>query len=382
VAATGLLAVTVIISAVVAMSGTHRTNTPRLTVTLLASSSTLNNAPPRDEIAPNGAGWALTTKGLEITTDGGASFVLVSTPVPVATIGDVSFGGNAIVLAGWKDFKPWVEYSSNIGASWTNVQLPQGIDNAGGVQLVADANTVVGMLVTDVTSSNFSAGEWYSTSDGGLTWSHHSAPSGGTVTTSKGVLWLVGGPETNRLFESTDSGTSWSTVPLPAAINAEGAALSSPRSFSNGELVLVAQTPTSNSGSTYGLSVFLSSDHGASWTLSASTTLPGSIGIGVNSTTAVSSKVLWIGSSGGTPHVIQFEEGRGFSDTSSIGSYQEGFVSALSDLSETSLWATVQDGVCPSGKSSCMQVGTLSMTRDGGRSWSPVNLTPVSGSPS
>jgi hypothetical protein len=376
------IAIAVALSAVVGTRGTRPTTNSKLTVALLASLSTMSTAPPRDNISPNGAGWALTTRGLEITSNGGASFEVVNTPVPVASVGDVSFNGTAIVIAGWKNFKPWVQYSTNMGASWTVAQLPQGSGNAGGVQLVTDNNVVVGMMITDVTSSNFSAGEWYPTPNGGLTWSHYAAPSGGPVTASHGVLWIVGGPVGNRLYKSTDSGSSWSNVLLPTAVVAKGAALSLPGAFRNGVLALVAQTPTSNSGSTYGLAVYLSSDRGAAWSLGGNMSLPGSIGYGVGATTAISSNVLWIGSSSGVPRIVRFVEGGGFSVTTSVGPYRQGFVSALSGQNATSLWATVQDGVCPSGKASCMQVGSLSATNDSGQNWSLVNLTPMSLSPS
>jgi hypothetical protein len=114
----------------------------------------------------------------------------------------------------------------------------------------------------------------------------------------------------------------------------------------------------------------------------ASILCPGSIGYGVGATTAISSNVPWIGSSSGVPRIVRFGEGGGFSVTTSVGPYRQGFVSALSGQNATSHWATVQDGVCPSGKASCMQVGSLSATNDSGQNWSLVNLTPMSASPS
>lgn len=166
---------------------------------------------------------------------------------------------------------------------------------------------------------------------------------------------------------------------LPAVLTTESAALSSPQPWGNGQWVLAAQIPTSNSGSTYGLSIYLSRDHGASWSLDGRTTLSGSIGVGVNAATTVSSGVLWIGSEGGSPRLLKFQEGHGFSDTASIGPYPDSSVTAVSVFGMKSFWATVQGGVCPvSGQTLCQQVevGTLSITHDGGRSWSQANLTP------
>ena len=50
----------------------------------------------------------------------------------------------------------------------------------------------------------------------------------------------------------------------------------------------------------------------------------------------------------------------------------------MSTISSSSAWATVENGACPSGKSSCMEVDSLLATSDGGQTWSQVNLTPVS----
>lgn len=378
VGAASLLVVAAIAVAVVGQRGTPNGPTSRIAVTLMASSSDSYPSPPRDEVSSNGSGWALTTKGLEITSNGGASFALVSTPVPVTRIGDVAVGGSSIVLAGWKDFAPWVQYSSDNGATWTAAPLPTGSGNVGGVRLVTENGTVVGMLVTDITSSNFSAGEWYATSDGGRTWRYYAAPSGGTVSSSNGKLWLVGGPQSNLLYKSTDAGSSWSKVSLPQAMIADGAALTVPGALSNGDVVLVAVTPSSNSGSSLGLVVYLSDDQGATWNLKASTSYPGLIGPGVSATSVISSDVVWIGTPGGKPRLFRYAKSGRLTATNGVGLYQEGLVSEVSALSGSSAWATVQNGACPSGKSSCMEVGSLLATSDGGQTWSQVNLTPAS----
>lgn len=378
VGAASLLVVAVIFVAVVGLRGSPNGPTSKIAVTLMASSSNSFPAPPRDGLSSNGSGWALTTKGLEITSNGGASFALVSTPVPVATIGDVAVSGSSIVLAGSKDLAPWVHYSSDHGATWATANLPAGSGNAGGVRLVTEHGTVVGMLVSDITSSNFSAGEWYATSDGGRTWTYDAAPSGGTVTSSNGKIWLVGGPQSNLLYKSTDAGSSWSKVSIPQAVIADGAALTVPGALSNGDVVLVAVTPSSNSGSTFGLVVYLSRDQGTTWNLKASTSYPGLIGPGVSATSVISSNVLWIGTPSGRPRLFHYTDGGGLTPTNSLGLYQEGLVSEVSALSGFSAWVTVQNGACPSGKSSCMEVGSLLTTSDGGQTWSQVNLTPVS----
>jgi hypothetical protein len=378
VGAASLLVIIAIAVAVIGLRGSPNGHTSRIQVTLIASSSDSFPAPPRDGVSSSGLGWALTTKGLEITDNSGASFALVSTPVPADTIGDVAVGDRSIVIAGWKDFAPWVQYSSDEGATWIAAAMPTGSGNAGGVRLVTENGTVVGMMVTDVTSSNFSAGEWYSTSDGGRTWRHYAAPSGGTVTFSTGKLWLVGGPVSNRLFESSDAGSSWSSVSIPPTLIADGAALTVPGALSNGDVVMVAATPASDTGSTFGLSIYLSSEHGETWNLKAHTSYAGSIGTGVTATSVISSNEVWIGTPSGRPRIFRYDDGGGLMPTKSVGLFEEGSIVELSTISGTSAWATEENGACPSGKSSCTEVGSLLATSDGGQTWSNVELTPNS----
>lgn len=62
--------------------------------------------------------------------------------------------------------------------------------------------------------------------------------------------------------------------------------------LSNGDVVLVATTPTSNNGSTFGLTVYISYDDGASWTINAKYSYSGSIDAGV--ATPGSSAMRWL----------------------------------------------------------------------------------------
>ena len=159
---------------------------------------------------------------------------------------------------------------------------------------------------------------------------------------------------------------------------ADGAPLTVPGALSNGDVVLVAVTPSSSSGSTFGLVVYLSGDQGATWNLKASTSYPGVIGPGGSAASVISSNVVWIGTASGRPRLFRYTDGGGLKPTNSVGLYQEGSVSEVSALSGSSAWATVENGACPSGKSSCMEVGSLLATSDGGQTWSQVNLTPTS----
>ncbi|HUX65602.1 MAG TPA: hypothetical protein VMV42_00510, partial [archaeon] len=123
-------------------------------------------------ILPSGSGWVLTTAGLELTPDGGNSFTLLPYPIPVLNIDDVAIKGPHVMVAGAINFFPIVKSSYDFGATWKTVTLPAGSGNAGFARFVTQDGTLIGMLVTDVTP--FSVAEWYATSDGGATWTHHS----------------------------------------------------------------------------------------------------------------------------------------------------------------------------------------------------------------
>ena len=106
---------------------------------------------------------------------------------------------------------------------------------------VANGEALIGVIVTNETSSNFSSGDWYATNDGGATWTHYAAPSGGVVASAGGRLWLVGGWLHDALYASTDDGATWARVTLPTSI-AIGTGLTVAGAFTDGSVALVADS--------------------------------------------------------------------------------------------------------------------------------------------
>ncbi len=66
-------------------------------------------------ILPNASGWALTTAGLELTTNDGTSFSVVHSPIPLLEIGDVAVNDTHVSVTGVINFAPVFEASSDSG---------------------------------------------------------------------------------------------------------------------------------------------------------------------------------------------------------------------------------------------------------------------------
>lgn len=324
-------------------------------------------------ISPSGSGWALTTAGLELTPDGGNSFTLLPYPIPVLNISDVVIKGPHVMVAGVINFLSIVKSSDDFGATWKTVTLPAGSGNAGFARFVTQDGTLIGMLVTDVTP--FSVAEWYATSDGGATWTHHSIPLGGVVTAAGGDLWLAGGPQFASLYKSADFGVTWSRVSTPFGTLNNGPALSVPGQLKNGNVVLVATSPSESLTPIVRVNVFFSSDLGAHWKVLARTNFVGNIGSSVAVAASVVANSVWLG--GTTDQGIAVISTKGtLTRTSSMRAvYPGGWITSIMPFGSSSAWVTTVNGKCPSGKSSCREVSALIGTVNAGKTWSLVDLS-------
>lgn len=323
-----------------------------------------------------GAGWALTSSGLELTRDGGRAFTVVKPPLPAGTsVRSVAIDGTRITVGGSKasqaavpDDEVSITSSEDGGRTWSptfSVTSPSGTP-PDAVQLVSRDGSVIGMSVTTFSPPS-SWGVWFSTPDGGATWTEEGKlPSGGQVTDAGGVLWLVANPMNQTLFRSADDGKHWTAVKLPASI--AGAALDLAGAFATGRVVLVAETSDPATG--VPVEVLTTGDAGKTWTTLAHLLFTGGRGATDPMSASVVGNSVWIAGSGSAPQLVD-SQGR---VTATSAPRKGATVQAVSAATASSAWATVVEGSCPDGKSSCHDTWWLYRTSNGGVSWTPVPL--------
>jgi hypothetical protein len=135
---------------------------------------------------------------------------------------------------------------------------------------------VAGLLVTQMSGSNFSAGDWYA-SHGTGPWRRRAAPAGGSASVAGGAVWLAGGPGNDRIYRSTDGGATWSRASLPRLGGGTVAGLAAPLTLGN-QVVLPV---TVANGSRTVVEFLASRDGGRSWSRLARVSLSGEVGAGV-----------------------------------------------------------------------------------------------------
>jgi hypothetical protein len=319
-------------------------------------------------IGSGGRGWVATADRIRVTRDGGKTFsALASLPVPTAKVADVAVLTGSVQIATIGSSGPGVFSSADGGARWSELPVAAASGPAGAAQFVEDRSGVVGLQVTEQTSSNFSSGEWFAPQSDG-TWARHTAPAGGTVSSTGPSLWLVGGPQADSLFRSVDKGSSWTPVSLPKECRPGGGAYAPPHESDGGVLMLAVNTPGGTGGEATLLSC-VSSDLGASWHSSASTTVVQALEPGVPVASGVGGNTLWFVLPDATRVVRAAVDGTvsAVSPNGLPAGVQS--VSAMSDLAATVTTSTTS---CPTGKASCTTIDGVFETSDGGQTWTQL----------
>jgi len=173
-----------------------------------------------NSLSPAGAGWALTSRHLSSTADGGESWSSIEPPgVPAAAIRAVRFldaaRARAAVLtpgsAGLALFS-----TEDAGATWTKSPLPAPADLDAAASIAVDfPDENDGFVSVRREARGSGAGLLLRTADGGLTWRSTRLPvPGGIAFPTPADGWLSS-PETGRLYVTHNGGRGWSAVPVP-----------------------------------------------------------------------------------------------------------------------------------------------------------------------
>lgn len=338
-------------------------------VTLGVTNATAGQQSPGADsgrIGAAGRGWVAKAGRIGVTRDGGHSVSLLATlPVTREQVADVAVLPAAVQVAtiGPSGLGVWASVDG--GSKWSRLPVAAASGQVGAAQFVQDRSGVVGLQVTDTTSSNFSAGEWFTPRRDG-TWDRHDVPAAGQVTSAGAALWLAGGPQASRLYRSVNNGTSWAAT-AATGCDLAGAAYAPPRENDSGALVLAVSA--AGSASDVDLLSCMSADRGSTWHTAASIVVPQRLGPGTVVPSGVGGNSLWFVVPDATK-VVRVA-GDGTVSTLSPNGLPTGVVS-VSATSDSAALVTTSTTSCRTNKGSCSTVDGVFQTVDGGRTWKPV----------
>lgn len=321
-------------------------------------------------------GWVLTDEGLKLTGDGGTTWSDVTpkglTPSSIKGIFFLD-SKHGWLIAPEPDTSSLLAYrTQDGGSSWQPSQLgASDADSLGAPAYLSFPDIQNGWVVIKlVTSLNFSKGDLYRTTDGGVSWTKLSIPIGDPVVFS-GLSngFVAGGPAGDQLYVTRDGGASWEpqTVPPPPQFSASYPAYGLPTFTKDGTAVL----PVTFTGPASGIAIYLSDDGGTAWSLQQSLALQQALNIGVRMPTDVIDSGAWVAAA---PRGKIFRAAGATQQIEVIA--PNGLPSGVVDIDfvdGSNGWAVVHEGKCPPGlKDGCTVIQQLFATTDGGQTWAVV----------
>jgi photosystem II stability/assembly factor-like uncharacterized protein len=329
-------------------------------------------------------GWALTRKGLAWTDDSGASWRDITPPeAPAPGVRGAFFldrahgwvvssrgdrAGGEVALAAFR--------TSDGGRTWTSARLAgpsaANADAYGGPAWARFVDPQHGwVLVKDVSSSNFSFGRLYRTSDGGRTWTASEAPLGEPVTfIDQRTGWTAGGPAGDRLFVTRDAGRTWQRQTVTPPPGATGGSLAYALPVKAGDAVVLPVTAATGDRTT--VAWYLSRDAGRKWRLANRVAAPDDLGRGVGVPVAAAGADTWLSLLPSSRRLVRLR-GDGTSLAVQAPPTAPAGVQELQFATATAGWALAASGTCPPD-GPCAPGRVLFRTSDGGSTWRQVKV--------
>jgi glucose/arabinose dehydrogenase/photosystem II stability/assembly factor-like uncharacterized protein len=338
----------------------------------------------RFELLTASSGWVLLDKSLFWTSDAGKTWDEIGPSFPVdAAVQDVEFidSNSGWILSttnnedGSSNFT--IIHTTDHGASWSATtpqlfesgEIPAHSEKADMGWLDVQSGWIA---VKQSSSSNFSLGTLFTTSDGGNTWARFTLPVADRVFFSEPLIgWAVGGATGDQLFKTKDGGITWQNKRPDLPMN-QPATIYTPF-YSGGSGILVVTVLSANDS----LDLHVFNESPDEWLPRGHVTLnaqPGIIGLSIIDTHN------FVAGIPGTNSIVRMRNG-----IIETLENQDGNASSITALDMISLdhgWAKSVDSKCVtapalddgSGSVSCTSHTRLLQTRDGGLTWQDISL--------
>lgn len=236
------------------------------------------------------------------------------------------------------------------------------------------------LVIKRATSSNFSLGTLFKTTDGGQSWTKLAFPLGEPVTfVNRELGWVAGGPAGDQLYRTQDGGQNWQVqtvgranlkpdervlYPLPIFTDAQNGVLS----------VIVTGNATAR------VDFYLTNDGGDSWTPTGTVALKQVVTVGTVIPLAVLDIRHWLLIAPQSDRLLSFSDNPATTNVVSRSEWVKG-IRDLDMITPTVGWASYGAGHCTTEPSKealevirCTQETRLLRTDDGGQSWTPLLL--------
>jgi photosystem II stability/assembly factor-like uncharacterized protein len=217
-----------------------------------------------------------------------------------------------------------------------------------------DAQT--GWLVVQLpSSSNFSRGRFFSTTDGGITWTEQTIPIGEAVRfITADIGWTAGGPAGNELYRTSNGGATWSQQTIATLTAISNTVTYALPTFENDQEGVLPVTISDSEQPR--VEIYTTDDAGQTWSLAETVSVNRILAPGTSLPVAVIDANTWM--------VASSEDSSQLPDD----------ISDMMFVTGTAGWLQTRSGSCNETRLICSVQSQVFTTTDNGNSWTEVPL--------